>query len=134
MKTFLRLLPLFMVTATVSFAADVPKISPTEAAQRVGAGQAVLVDVREPSEWAETGVAAPAELLPMSDFNGEQKLWRPFLEKNAGKPIILYCRSGNRSGKVAEKLAEQGANVANSGAFKDWASAGLPVRQVADKK
>ncbi|MEO6004259.1 MAG: rhodanese-like domain-containing protein [Opitutus sp.] len=134
MKALLRLLSLFMVTATASYAADITKISPTEAAELVSAGKAVLVDVREPSEWAESGVAAPAELLPMSDFNGEQKLWRPFLAKNSGKQIILYCRSGNRSGKVAAKLAEQGATVANSGAFKDWAAAGLPVRQVTDKK
>ncbi len=118
--------------ATLMFAAkaEIPTISPAEAVSRVSSGKAVLVDVREPSEWAETGVAAPAVLLPMSDLNGTQKLWKPFLENNAGKEIILYCRSGNRSGQVAKKLAEQGKTVANAGAFKDWAAAGLPVRQV----
>lgn len=114
----------------VMLAAEVAQLSPAEAAARVAAGQAVLVDVREPAEWAETGVAAPATLLPMSDFNGDQKLWKPFLEKNAGKQLILYCRSGNRSGQVAAKLAAAGQPVANAGAFKDWAAAGLPTREV----
>ncbi|HYD83826.1 MAG TPA: rhodanese-like domain-containing protein, partial [Opitutus sp.] len=71
----------------------------------------------------------PAVLLPMSDFNGEKKLWKLFLENNAGKEIIVYCRSGNRSGQVAQKLADDGKTVANAGAFKDWVAADLPVRQ-----
>lgn len=130
MKFSLRSLVVFLATSTLMFAADVPRITPTEAVQRVASGKAVLVDVREPSEWAESGVAAPAVLLPMSDFNGEKKLWKLFLENNAGKEIIVYCRSGNRSGQVAQKLAADGKTVANAGAFKDWVAADLPVRQV----
>ena len=128
------LLTALFATATLAFAADVAKITPVDAAKLVADGQAVLVDVREPSEWAETGVAAPAVLLAKSDFDGAQKDWKPFLEKNAGKEIILYCRSGNRSGKVAAVLAEKGVKVANAGGMKDWADAGLPVRQVEAKK
>ena len=125
-----RLLIPLLLLASTAFAADVAKIAPADAAKLVAEGKAVLVDVREPTEWAETGVAAPAALLPMSDFDGDRKLWAPFLEKNAGKQIILYCRSGNRSGKVAAKLAAEGKSVANSGAFKDWAAAGLPTRTI----
>src|SRR5215218_4499106 len=101
MKALSSLFGLLIAFASVTHAADVAKISPAEAAKRVAAGTAVLIDVREPAEWAESGVAAPAELLPMSDFNGDQKLWKPFLAANAGKELIVYCRSGNRSGKVA---------------------------------
>lgn len=129
MKFAARLLALFSLTAIAVQAGEVAHVTPADAARRVAAGQAVLVDVREPDEWADTGVAQPAVLLPMSDFNGEQKLWKPFLEKNAGKELILYCRSGNRSGKVAAKLAAQGQPVANAGGFRDWKSAGLPVRK-----
>lgn len=111
-------------------AADVPALAPAEAAKLVAAGSAVLVDVREPAEWAESGVAAPAVLLPKSDFDGAQEQWKEFLAKTGDKQIILYCRSGNRSGKVAAALAAQGRNVANAGAFKDWQAAGLPVRQI----
>jgi Rhodanese-related sulfurtransferase len=131
MKATLLVFTLLLTLMTsLASAADAPRISASDAARRVADGKAVLVDVREPDEWKETGVAAPAELLPMSDFNGDQKLWKPFLEKNAGKEILLYCRSGNRSGQVAKKLAAQKLPVANAGAFKDWESAHLPVRKV----
>lgn len=111
---------------------EVARIAPAEAAPLVAAGQAVLIDVREPAEWSDTGVAAPAVLLAKSDFDGAQKEWKPFLAKNAGKQLILYCRSGRRSGLVAAALAQRGLNVANAGGFKDWTAAGLPVRQTAE--
>lgn len=129
MKSSLRSLALFLLPVTAAIAAGLPRITPADAAKQVAAGEAVLVDVREPAEWADTGVAAPAVLLPLSDFNGEQKLWRPFLEANAGKPLILYCRSGQRAGVVGAKLAADGRQVSNAGGFKDWKSAGLPTRR-----
>jgi len=104
-----------------------------DAADRVKAGTAVLVDVREPAEWADTGVAEPAALLSLSDLRGDRAQWKTFLEQNKDKKLILYCRSGNRSGIAAGILAKEGFKVANAGAFKHWAAAGLPVRQVSDK-
>ena len=133
MKPLIRFLSLFLVSAAI-VVAEAPKLTPAEAARHVAEGKAVLIDVREPDEWSETGVAAPAVLLPMSDFNGAQKLWKPFLEKNAGKELILYCRSGHRAGAIGAKLAEQGKTVANAGGFRDWAAAGLPVRKPEAKK
>ena len=113
-------------------------ISPAEAYQRLQNNpSAVLVDVREPAEWAETGVAKPAVLLAKSDFDGEQKQWKDFLAKNGDKQVILYCRTGRRSGIIAAALAEKGVKAANAGGMKEWADAGLPVRQVekpAEKK
>jgi rhodanese-related sulfurtransferase len=123
-----------LVTATVAIAADAPKITPAEAAKLVADGKAVLVDVREPAEWAATGVAAPAVLLAKSDFDGAQKEWKPFLEKNAGKEIILYCRTGHRAGLIGTALADKGVKVANAGGLKDWTDAGLPVRKIEEKK
>ena len=134
MKFPSALVPLFLAASAFSFASEVAKIAPADAAQLVADGKAILIDVREPDEWAETGVAQPALLLPMSDFNGPQKLWKPFLEKNAGREVILYCRSGHRAGLVGAKLAEKGIHVLNAGGFKDWAAAGLPVSKPAKKK
>ncbi|MDI1337099.1 MAG: rhodanese-like domain-containing protein [Lacunisphaera sp.] len=126
-----RLLTLFSLSFITALAADVPPVTPVAAAKLVAAGTAVLVDVREPAEWAETGVAAPAVLLPKSAFDADQAGdWKPFLEKSRGKEIILYCRSGRRSAAVAAVLATQGFTVANAGGFKDWQAAGLPVRPV----
>jgi rhodanese-related sulfurtransferase len=125
-RTFLAL---FALTTTV-LAADAPKIGATEAAKLVAEGKAVLVDCREPNEWNESGVAAPAVLLPKSDFDGEQKQWKEFLAKNSGKQIIVYCRTGRRSASVANALAEKGLPAANAGGLRDWTKAGLPTRPV----
>jgi rhodanese-related sulfurtransferase len=115
------------------FAANVASITPAEAAKLVADGKAVLVDVREPSEWAESGVAAPAVLLPKSEFDaGQIGEWKDFLARTEDKEIIVYCRSGKRSGAVAAALAEKGRKVANAGGFKDWQAAGLPVRKPTD--
>lgn len=122
-----------LASATLAFAAEAPKISPAEAAKLVAEGKAVLVDVREPSEWKESGVAAPAVLLPKSDFDGEQKQWKEFLAKNSGKQILTYCRSGRRSGAVANALAEKGIKAANAGGLQDWTAAGLPTRKADEK-
>jgi len=129
-----RLLATLLATISLTLAAEVAKIAPADAAKRVAEGTAVLVDVREPAEWADTGVVTSATLLAKSDFDGAQTDWKPFLEKNAGKEIILYCRSGNRSGIVAAALAAKGYKVANGGAFKTWADAGQPTRKVEAKK
>jgi len=131
MKILVACCLLFFAAATR--AAEVAKITPAEADRLVKAGQAVLVDVREPREWAETGVAAPAVLLPKSDFDGPQKKWNGFLAGLGGKQVILYCRSGHRAGLVGAALAGQGFKVANAGGFRDWADAGLPVRKVETK-
>ena len=127
MRTLSRSLICLLLVSDL-IATEVTRIAPAAAARLVADGKAVLVDVREPAEWAETGVAAPAVLLSKSDFDGERKEWKPFLEKNAGKQIILYCRSGRRSGAVAEALAALGHAVANAGGLKDWQAAGLPTR------
>jgi rhodanese-related sulfurtransferase len=122
-----------LATTTFALADDVQRVSPAHASKLIATDRAVLVDVREPSEWADTGVATPAVLLPKSDFDGAQKEWKPFLEKNADKEIILYCRSGARSGRIAAALAKQGFKTSNSGGLKDWIGAGLPVRKVEEK-
>lgn len=112
-----------------SCTANVPALTAAEAAQRVADGQAVLIDVREPAEWAQSGVAAPAVLLPKSEFDaGLAGDWRDFLAKVGDKQIIVYCRTGRRSGAVAAALAEKGHHVANAGGFSAWQEAGLPTR------
>ena len=105
-----------------------PTLSPQEAEKRVASGVAILIDVREPSEWAE-GVAKPAVLLPLSDLTGSRTKWKPFLELNRDKELLVYCRSGNRSGKAAGILSREGFKVSNAGSFDAWKNAGLPTRK-----
>lgn len=125
----LRSIILLLMTSLISSGAEIPTMTPAEAATRLQANDAVLVDVREPVEWADTGVAAPAFLLAMSDLRASREQWKPFLEKNRDKTLLLMCRSGNRSGQVAALLAKEGYKTVNVGAFAAWKAAGLPVRK-----
>src|SRR3954464_9713842 len=104
-------LALLLLPAAIVCAAEVQKIAPAAAAKLVADGKAVLVDVREPAEWAETGVAAPAVLLAKSTFDRRQKEWTEFLATVGDKQVILYCHSGRRAGTVGAELAKQGINV-----------------------
>jgi len=124
----------FLLSGAAAGATEVVRINPQDAAALVAANKAVLVDIREPSEWAETGVVASAVLLPKSDFDGPQKLWKEFLAHTGDKQIILYCRSGKRAGVLGTALLEKGRKAANAGGFKDWEAAGLPTRKVEPAK
>ena len=104
------------------------RISVAEAHTKLAEGTAVLVDVREPGEW-RSGVAAPAELLPLSDLQGARTKWAPFLAANKNKEILVYCVSGIRSGSAAMILKREGFKVANVGSYRRWAGAGLPTRK-----
>lgn len=132
-RAFLNFFALPAIAVSVS-AADVPKVSPADAAKLVAEGKAVLVDCREPAEWRDTGVAGPAVLLPKSDFDGDQKEWKEFLARNSGKQILVYCRTGSRSGMVAKALVQKGVQAGNVGGLKEWTAAGLPTRSVETPK
>lgn len=103
-----------------------PGIDLAAAQAAVKAGTAVLVDVREPGEWAG-GVAKSAALMPLSDLRGPRTQWGAFLEKNSGKQLLLYCQSGARSGMAAAQLRKQGVDAVNAGSLSDWDRAGWPV-------
>lgn len=103
-----------------------PRIDPAEATTRLASGNAVLIDVREPSEW-ESGVVEGALLLPLSDLRGGRALWKPVLETHTDKEIIVYCRSGARSGTATKLLEESGFKATNAGAFSSWVKSGATV-------
>lgn len=102
-------------------------ISPEEAARRV-AGGALLIDVREPSEW-RSGIVTGAQLLSLSDLQGDRAAWAPVLTANRDRELVLYCRSGNRSGIAARLLAAEGFRTTNAGGFSSWQAAGQPTSQ-----
>lgn len=99
-----------------------------DAEKQIASGEALLIDVREPSEYA-SGVAGPAHLLPLSDLQGSRSKWKPFLDQNHGKELLVYCRSGNRSGIVTRILRSEGRKATNIGSYGAWMNAGLPTRQ-----
>ena len=103
-----------------------PRLAPADCAVRVRGGEALLVDVREPSEWI-AGVAQTAKLLPFSDLTGARTQWKQFLADAAGREVLLYCASGSRSGMAARILVSEGVRAANTGGLADWLDAGWPL-------
>lgn len=103
-----------------------------EARAAVESGRAVLIDVREPMEWAG-GVAKRSVLLPMSDLRGGRTQWAPFLAKNQGRQLLFYCASGTRSGMVAAQLRREGYQAVNAGALSAWSRAGWPIGAAEDR-
>lgn len=128
MKTLLLVVLVIVVFLAVKRVMAGPSVSPADAAAKVAAGTAVLIDVREPDEWTG-GVASPAILASLSDLRGPRAQWKPLLEENKDKELILYCASGARSGIAAGMLRKEGYNAVNAGGYGGWSAAGLPVRQ-----
>lgn len=83
-----------------------------------------IVDVREAHELtSELGHIPGAEHVPMGQFPAAAEDW----EKD--DEVVLVCRSGNRSGRVAAMLAAQGfTRLMNMvGGMIAYGAAGLPV-------
>ena len=74
-----------------------------------------IVDVRSISEWKQTGVIPDSILLTFFDKEGNYDLdkWyeKLLLEVEEGEPLILICRSGNRSRIIAEMMDTKFDNV-----------------------
>jgi len=97
-----------------------PEISANEAKQRLAHYR--IVDVREPHEFdGPLGHIDGAELVPQGRIEAEA-------DRLAGRPLLLVCRSGARSGKACEKLAARGLDATNlAGGMIGWNRAGLPI-------
>ena len=85
---------------------------------------AIFVDVRESKEMA-AGVINGAYRVPLSSFDKSSTQ----LDKYKDKPVIVYCRSGNRSISAGGKLKKQGFNqVYNlTGGILAWQKEKLPL-------
>ncbi len=88
------------------------QISSDQAKTHIQQG-AVLLDVRTDAEFRERSIPGVTN-LPLDRFEAEL----PKLVPDKGKPLLLHCRSGNRSG-IAEKIARNlgYTNVHNLGSF-----------------
>jgi DMSO/TMAO reductase YedYZ molybdopterin-dependent catalytic subunit/rhodanese-related sulfurtransferase len=97
-----------------------PQVSARAARTLIETG-AVLLDVREPDEWAE-GHAPGALLIPMGDVQSS-------LDKlPTASRIVVVCRSGGRSRAITDALRARGYDAVNlTGGMCAWTTAGLPV-------
>ncbi|WP_238858161.1 rhodanese-like domain-containing protein [Faunimonas pinastri] len=115
---------------SASPSAAVERITPERAREMVEAGNAVLVDIREPEELRQTGKAEGALAIPSGLLAFKADPEDSMVDPNfsTDKPVILYCAAGGRAARAGEMLKDMGyVHVFNMGGFKDWAAAGLPV-------
>ncbi len=92
-----------------------------------------LIDIRRPDEWRQTGVVEGSRLMTFVDGGG--RVTPGFLDKlqteySADTPLILICRTGNRTSTLATYMVEklgftQVYNVRNG--ITDWIREDRPV-------
>lgn len=101
----------------------IKQVGPQEAVLLFNHEDALVLDVREQSEWAD-GHIAKAKHVPL----GQLKNRMGELDKFKDKPIVAVCRSGNRSRHACGLLRKAGfENVHNlAGGMQAWEQAGLP--------
>jgi len=97
------------------------ELTPERAAQAAGDERWQVVDVREPREH-EAGRIAGARLVPLSELSAQAATL------DRGRPVLVYCRVGARSGLAAQALRSAGFEAYNlAGGLVAWDSAGLPL-------
>lgn len=111
-------------------------LSPPEALERTRARAVTLVDVRTPVEWNDTGIPAGAKTFSWGRPDFVQGVLG-LVQGDRNAPLVLICRSGNRSGKAMAALREAGfTNVSHVGEGMagnatglGWLGRGLPVEE-----
>ncbi len=93
----------------------IPQITVKELKRRIDAGEDVqLIDVREPYEFQIAQIGG--KLIPQNDVP------KRLAEIDRDREVVVHCRSGARSQKIAEFLKQSGyANVVNlAGGILAW--------------
>ena len=124
-----------VIAACTAFAvrADVVDIDNAQLAKLAASG-VPLIDIRTRPEWEESGIVPGSHLLTFFDERGkaDPAAW---LEKaktvaKPGDPLIIICRSGNRTKVLSQFLSQKAGyakvyNVKNG--IRDWAKEGRPM-------
>jgi rhodanese-related sulfurtransferase len=104
--------------------AGVNSLLPQEATMLINHEDAIVLDVREDSEYAQGHILNSVH-IPLSLLS--EKISR--LEKYRNRPIIASCRSGNRSGSACRQLKKNGFEKVHNlkGGIMAWQNASLPL-------
>ena len=125
MKKFVLLFALLLIQAVGLRAQNIAGIVKPEAGtlKKIKAGKAYLVDVRTPEEF-NSGHLEYATNINYNSPDFKAQIAR--LDKK--KPVYLYCRSGNRSGKASDTLKTLGfTTFYNIGGFENLKADGFPA-------
>ncbi len=102
------------------------QIDSTQALELIRDRDALVVDVREPHEFA-AGRIPNAELIPLREIGYHVEN----LRRHGDRPIILSCRTGGRSETACRFLRQSGIkNVFNlAGGLMGWLMAGIALAE-----
>lgn len=101
-------------------------VSAADATLMINRENALVVDVRSPAEFAAGHI--PEAINIPADKLGERA---GELEKHKGRPLIISCQSGMRSGSACGELKKLGySQLFNlAGGLGEWQKAGMPLRK-----
>lgn len=102
----------------------IKEVDTLAALQLINHKNALVLDVRETNEF-ESGHILNSRLIPL----GKLKERIGELEKYKDRPIVLVCRSGNRSDSASSSLGKQGFSQVYTlaGGILAWQKAKLPL-------
>lgn len=108
------------------FAGSAPQVGATEAVQMINRRDAIVLDVREPSEYA-AGHIPRSRHIPVAELSGRLRE----LEKFKSKPIVISCQTGMHSAKACGTLRKIGFTevFALRGGIAAWQQAGMPLEK-----
>lgn len=121
--------------ANVVLADELKAITPEQLLELQQNNAALVVDIRTEAEWQSSGVIPNSHKLQSFDQQGQfdESKWVAALENmksSPDQPLILVCRSGNRSSKVGtlltEKLGMKKVYHLNNG-LQSWLKSGHTV-------
>ncbi|WP_420860624.1 rhodanese-like domain-containing protein [Algirhabdus cladophorae] len=139
-----RLLTLIIVSVAVLMLAlgqaqaEAPILSAPEAADKMQSNDMIVLDIRSPQEWAQTGVAKGAWPVSMHQADFGQRL-NVILQNYRPDQIAMICATGGRTAYIIDILAKNnisGVADVSEGMMGNpkgpgWIARGMPV--VSDK-
>ncbi len=111
--------------------ARIEHVSPARRRPSWPPGTAVLLDIREPTEWEDHIAGAVQVPRGLLEFAADPTSPRHLAELDPARRVIVYCRSGARAALAGATLKELGfEDVANlDGGITAWKEAGLPIAE-----
>lgn len=97
-------------------------LTPQQVKAGLDAGTILLIDVREPAEFAADKISGALN-VPLSTFNPAA------LPNPGGKTIVLQCAGGKRSAMAVDQCRKAGQAIEThlAGGLAAWKAAGLPT-------
>lgn len=109
-------------------------MSAPDALEALGRGEMILLDIRSPTEWQQTGVAQGAAVMTMHDKSFAGNLSALFAA-HPQTPIGMICATGGRTEYVVALLRKNGfeniidvsEGMMGNARGPGWIARGLPL-------